>query len=178
MERLQKQKDYPQFGEVFFSYEEEMQIIQTKAIGIDPKNILNASYSKLKKFAASTEGFRNNGYGAIVPYKSYTHINEVTYQYLFTPVLTKKQITLLLPGTEVSTIPEGKYICITYKSVSTDDYFKNLQRLIHYIDKHQLTVKSDITDISRKIKENEKDLKNLKRISINNYQQILEEENV
>ncbi|MFD4708057.1 MerR family transcriptional regulator [Gottfriedia sp. NPDC058432] len=141
---LQKQKDYPQFGEVFFSYEEEMQIIQTKAKGIDPKNILNASYSKLKKFAASTEGFRNNGYGAIVPYKSYTHVSEVTYQYLFTPVLTKKQTTLLLPGTEVSTIPEGKYICITYNSVSSDDYFTNLQRLINYIDKHQITIKSHI----------------------------------
>ena len=141
---LQKQKDYPQFGEVFFSYEDEMQIIQTKANGIDPKNILNASYSKLKKFAASTEGFRNNGYGAIVPYKSYTHVSEVTYQYLFTPVLTKKQTTLLLPDTDLSTIPEGNYICITYKSVSSDDYFTNLQRLIHYIDKHKITIKSDI----------------------------------
>ncbi|PEJ59181.1 multidrug transporter [Bacillus sp. AFS002410] len=141
---IQRQKQYPQFGEVFFSYEEEIQIIQTKADGIDPKNILNASYSKLKKFAASTEGFRNNGYGAIYPYKSYKHVNEVSYQYLFTPVLTKKQTTLLLPDTEVSKIPEGNYICITYKSLTPNDYFTNLQKLITYIEYHKITVSSDI----------------------------------
>ncbi|PGS48832.1 helix-turn-helix domain-containing protein [Bacillus sp. AFS041924] len=141
---LQRQKDYPQFGEVFFSYEEEMQIIQTKAKGIDPKNILNASYSKLKKFAASTEGFRNNGYGAIFPYKPYAKVNEVSYQYLFTPVLTKKQTSLLLPDTEVAKIPEGKYLCITFNTISSDDYFTNLQKLIKYVEKHQITVISDV----------------------------------
>lgn len=141
---LQKQKDYPAIGEVFLSYEEEIEIIQTKAEGIVPKNILNASYSKLKKFAASTEGFRNNGYGAIFPYKPYTNVDEVTYRYLFTPVLTNKQLSLLMPGTEVSKIPEGNYVCITFKILSPDDYFLNLLKLIHYVEVHQLTVNSDI----------------------------------
>lgn len=141
---LQKQKDYPAIGEVFLSYEEEIEIIQTKAEGIVPKNILNASYSKLKKFAASTEGFRNNGYGAIFPYKPYTSVDEVTYRYLFTPVLTNKQLSLLMPGTEVSKIPEGNYVCITFKILSPDDYFINLLKLIHYVEVHQLTVNSDI----------------------------------
>jgi len=141
---LQKQKEYPAIGEVFLSYEEEIEIIQTKAEGIVPKSILNASYSKLKKFAASTEGFRNNGYGAIFPYKSYTSVDEVTYRYLFTPVLTKKQISLLMQGTEVAKIPEGNYVCITFKSVSTEDYFLNLLKLINYVEVHQLTVTGDI----------------------------------
>ena len=104
---LQRQKEYPAHGDVFLSFEEEIEILQTKAEGIAPKNILNASYSKLKKFAASTEGFRNNGYGAIFPFKAYTNVDDVTYQYLFTPVLTKKQISLLMQDTEVSKIPKG-----------------------------------------------------------------------
>lgn len=141
---LQRQKEYPALGEVFLSYEEEIQIIQTKAEGIDPKNILNASYSKLKKFAASTEGFRNNGYGAIFSYQPYTHIDEVTYRYLFTPVLTNKQISLLTQDTEVTKIPQGKYVCITFNSVLPEDYFLNLQKLINYVEDHQLTVISDI----------------------------------
>ncbi len=141
---LQRQMEYPPLGEVFISYEDELQIIQTKADGIDPKNILNASYSKLKKFAASTEGFRNNGYGAIFTYLPYKDIKEVTYRYLFTPVLTNKQISLLMHDTEVAKIPKGKYVCITFKSVSIEDYFLNLQKLIHYVELHQLTVISDI----------------------------------
>lgn len=141
---MQKQNKYPALGEVYLSNEEEIQIIQIKAEGIDPENILNASYSKLKKFAVTTEGFRNNGYGAIFPYKPYRNIDEVTYQYLFTPVLTKKQISSLTNDMEVVTISQGKYVCITFESSSLEDYFLNLQKLIQYTKDHQLTVISDI----------------------------------
>ncbi|WP_430510037.1 MerR family transcriptional regulator [Gottfriedia solisilvae] len=141
---LQRQMEYPSLGQAFILYEDELKILQTKAYGIDPKNILNASYSKLKKFAASTEGFRNNGYGVIFSYQPYKHIDEVSYQYLFTPVLTNKQISLLTSDTDVAIIPKGKYVCITFKSVSIDDYFLNLQKLIHYVEQHQLQVISDI----------------------------------
>lgn len=141
---LQRQKEYPALGEVFFSDEEEIQIIQTKEKGIDPKNILHASYSKLKKFAVSTEGFRNNGYGAIFSYQPYTHVDEVTYRYLFTPVLSKKQISLRMQDTEVANIPQGKYVCITFNYQSPEDYFLNLQKLINFVELHQLMVLSDI----------------------------------
>jgi len=143
---IQRQKEYPPLGEVFFSDEEEIQIIQVKVEGVDPKNILSASYSKLRKFAASTEGFRNNGYGTIFAYQPYTHIDEISYQYLFTPVLTKKQISLLSKDTEVATIPRGRYVCITFSSLSPEDYFSNLQKLLNYVDVHQLTVISEIYD--------------------------------
>lgn len=141
---IQRQKEYPALGEVFLSDEEEIQIIQTKAEGIGPKNILNASFSKLKNFAAPTEGFRNNGYGAIFSYKAYSHIDEVTYQYLFTPVLTNKQISLLMQDTEVATIPQGKYACIAFTSFTLEDYFMHLQKLRNYVVGHRLTVISDI----------------------------------
>jgi MerR family transcriptional activator of bmr gene len=141
---LQRQKEYPALGEVFLSYEEEVQIIQTKAEGIDPKNVLHASYSKLMKLAVSTEGFRNNGYGAIFPYQPYEHIDEVMYRYLFTPVLSNKQISLRIQDTEVAKIPEGKYVSIIFNSLSSEDYFFNFQKLINYVEFHQLTVLSDI----------------------------------
>ncbi|MFO1446180.1 MerR family transcriptional regulator [Bacillus sp. Bva_UNVM-123] len=143
---IQRQKKYPPLGEVFLSDEEEIQIIQLKVEGIGPKNIINASYSRLMKFAAPTEGFRNNGYGTIFPYQPYSHIDEITYQYLFTPVLTKKQISLLAQDTEVAIIPQGKYVCITFSSLSHEDYFSNLQKLIHYVEENQLTAISDIYD--------------------------------
>lgn len=151
---IQRQKEYPALGEVFLSDEEEIQIIQTKAEGIGPKNILNASFSKLKNFAAPTEGFRNNGYGAIFSYKPYTHIDEVTYQYLFTPVLTNKQISLLMQDTEVATIVQGKYACIAFTSFTLEDYFMHLQKLRNYVVNHRLTVISDIYESLLHIHEN------------------------
>lgn len=143
---IQRQKEYPPLGEVFLSDEEEIQIIRIKVEGIGPNNIISASYSQLMKVAVPTEGFRNNGYGIIFPYRLYSHIDEITYQYLFTPVLTKRQLSLLPPDTEVATIPGGKYVCITFNSSSSEDYFSNLQKLLNYVDSHKLTVISDIYD--------------------------------
>src|SRR5690606_18444969 len=97
---IQRQKEYPTLGEVFLSEEEEIRIIRIEARGNGPKNTLYASYSKLRSFAATTEGFRNSGYGVIFEYKPYTHIDEVTYDYLFTPVLTNRQTVSLPQNTE------------------------------------------------------------------------------
>lgn len=141
---VQRIKEYPALEEVFLSEEEETQIIQTIAEGINPTNILNASFQKLKRIAASTEGFRYNDYGAIFTYRPYTSIEEVSYKYLYTPVLTKGNTLELSKDTEITTIPKGKYLCIAFNSLSEQDYFTNLKRLIHYVEVHQLTVISDI----------------------------------
>lgn len=141
---LQRIKEYPALEEVFFSDEEETQIIQTKADGINPTNILTASFQKLKRMTASTEGFRYNDYGAIFAYRPYTDIEEVSYKYLYTPVLTKKDTLELSQDTEIATIPQGKYLCIAFNSLTEQDYFTNLKRLLDYVEAHQLTVISDI----------------------------------
>ncbi|MBS4219961.1 MerR family transcriptional regulator [Bacillus sp. FJAT-49711] len=141
---IQRQKEYPTLGEVFLSEEDESRIIRIKVGGKGPKNTLYASYSKLRHFAATTEGLRNSGYGAIFKYQPYTHIDEITYQYLFTPVLTNSQTLSHSRDTEIATIPKGTYACIRFTSLSIEDYFSNLQKLINYVAHYELTVKSDI----------------------------------
>ncbi|HAM81961.1 MerR family transcriptional regulator [Ornithinibacillus bavariensis] len=141
---IQRIKEYPTIGEVFFSNEEETQIIQTGADGINPTNILNASFQKLKQITASTEGFRYNDYGAIFPYRSYTCAEEVSYKYLFTPVLSNEDTLELSKDTEIRTIPRGKYVCIAFYSLSEQDYFTNLKKLLQYVEDNRLTVISDI----------------------------------
>nr|pir transcription activator bmrR - Bacillus subtilis [Bacillus subtilis] len=94
-------------GEVFVLDEEEIRIIQTEAEGIGPENVLNASYSKLKKFIESADGFTNNSYGATFSFQPYTSIDEMTYRHIFTPVLTNKQISSITPDMEITTILKG-----------------------------------------------------------------------
>lgn len=142
-ERIQKNKTYPVYDEVFLSNEEERRIIQTKAIEMNPENILNASFSQLKKFVEMTDGFMDNSYGATFTFLPYTHIGEISYNYIFTPILTDKQVSSFTPDIEVATIPKGQYICIV-GIFSFDHYFKNLQKLISYIITNQLTAISDI----------------------------------
>jgi MerR family transcriptional regulator, activator of bmr gene len=148
--RMHRQKEFPVLDEVFLSNEKEIRIIQIKAEGISPKGVLNASYSKLKKIVESTDGFMNNGDGATFSYKPYTHIDEITYRHLFTPVLTNKQIVSLAPDMEDTVIPRGKYVCIAYHfspDLSPEHYFLNLQKLTNYITIHQLTVMSDVYEL-------------------------------
>ncbi|WP_121642858.1 MerR family transcriptional regulator [Bacillus vallismortis] len=144
--RMKRQMEYPALGEVFMLDEEETRIIQTEAEGVGPENVLNASYSKLKTFIESADGFANNSYGATFSFHPYTSIDEITYRHIFTPVLTNKQISAITPDMEITTIPKGRYICIAYH-FSPEHYFLNLQKLIKYIADRHLTVDSDVYEL-------------------------------
>jgi len=144
--RMQRQLETPALGEVFLWEEEATRIIQTKADDLKPKDLLNASYSKLKKIVESTDGFMNTGYGALYSLQPYNDIDDITYDYLFTPMLTTKNIALLPPDLEITTIPAGTYVCIA-DVFSPEQYIHNLHQLIQYIDKHQLEVISDVYEI-------------------------------
>ncbi|MEC1623250.1 MerR family transcriptional regulator [Bacillus mojavensis] len=144
--RMKRQMEYPALGEVFVLDEEEIRIIQTEAEGIGPENVLNASYSKLKTFIESADGFSNNSYGAAFSFQPYNNIDEMTYRHIFTPVLTNKQMSAITPDMEITTIPKGKYVCIAY-NFSPEHYFLKLKKLIKYITDRQLTVISDVYEL-------------------------------
>ncbi|WP_420976637.1 MerR family transcriptional regulator [Bacillus vallismortis] len=144
--RMKRQMEYPALGEVFMLDEEETRIIQTEAEGVGPENVLNASYSKLKTFIESADGFANNSYGATFSFHPYTSIDEITYRHIFTPVLTNKQISAITPDMEITTISKGRYVCIAYH-FSPEHYFLNLQKLIKYIADRHLTVDSDVYEL-------------------------------
>ncbi|MCM2983572.1 MerR family transcriptional regulator [Niallia circulans] len=139
-EELQRQ-EYP-FGEIVLMEKEDQAIIQTSVKNIGPQNILNPSYSNLKK--ATKEEFRNNGYGSIIPFKQYEKVEEITYSYLYTPVPLRKQLSSLSNEAERAVIPKGTYVCIKLKSNIFTEYFQTLQKLLHYVQEQNLTVTSDI----------------------------------
>lgn len=139
-EELQRQ-EYP-FGEIIMMEKEDQPIIQTKVKNIGPATILNPSYSNLKK--ATKEEFRNNGYGSIIPFGYYEKVENISYSYLYTPAPLRKQISSLSSEAERAVIPKGKYVSIKVKSNTFKEYFQTLQKLITYVEEHELTVKSDI----------------------------------
>ncbi|WP_175638508.1 MerR family transcriptional regulator [Metabacillus schmidteae] len=141
-EELQRQ-DAP-YDEIVLLEKDEMKIIQTKVTGLGPINTLNSSYSSLKKYGPSTEGFRKKGYGSIFPFKQYNKVEDINYHYLFTPVLSNKHISSLQNDAEFAVLPEGKYLSIISNSTSFENYFKTFQKLMDHIRADQIKPLSDI----------------------------------
>ncbi|MBD3109148.1 MerR family transcriptional regulator [Bacillus sp. AGMB 02131] len=141
--RIQRQIETPALGIAFQWQEEETRIIQAKVADLNPENILNASYSKLKHIVESTDGFLPMGYGTSFTYQYYSEIDDITYNHLFTPVLTDNTVSPLPPGMEITSIPAGTYACITY-IYSHEQYLSQIQKLVNYVEQQQLTVISDI----------------------------------
>ncbi|MFE8698913.1 MerR family transcriptional regulator [Cytobacillus sp. FJAT-53684] len=144
--RIQKQLNYPVFGEVVIRDEDEMRIIQAAANNLTPLDLLNASYSKLKRIVEEEEGVINNSYVAIITNQPYSYIEEITYTKIFTPILTDKRISTISTEIEVSKIPEGRYACIYY-IFSPEVYFSNLKKLMDYVSNHHLQVTGDIYEL-------------------------------
>lgn len=144
--RIQKQLNYPVFGEVVIRDEDEMRIIQAAANNLTPLDLLNASYSELKRIVEEEEGVINNSYGAIITNQPYSYIEEITYTKIFTPILTDKRISTISTEIEVSKIPEGRYACIYY-IFSPEVYFSNLKKLMDYVSNHHLQVTGDIYEL-------------------------------
>lgn len=141
-EELQRQENQNPFGEVIVSEREEQHIIQTRVKDIGPTNILNPSYSNLKK--VTKEDFRNNGYGSVIPFSEYEQVEDISYSFLYTPVPLRKQISTLSDDAEQAIIPKGTYASIKVKSSTFEEYFQTLQKLISYIKEQEIAVTSDI----------------------------------
>ncbi|WP_121612817.1 MerR family transcriptional regulator [Mesobacillus foraminis] len=140
---MQRQLEYPSLGEVYVVEEEEIRIIRMEAEGMEPESLFNASYSKLKMLIESTDGFTNTSYGAMFHFEHYANLKDISYIYLFSPVLSKNQISAVTPDFELTTIPKGKYICIAFH-FSPENYLRNLQKLTKYVGDHQFQPISDI----------------------------------
>ncbi|WP_026559828.1 MerR family transcriptional regulator [Bacillus sp. J37] len=141
-EELQRQE--APFDEIVLLEKDEMKVIQTKVTGLGPINTFNSSFSSLRKYGPSTEGFRKKGYGSIIPFRPYNTVEDINYDYLFTPVLSNKHISSLQSDTEFATLPKGKYLSIVSNSTSFEHYFVTFQKLIHYIQTNEVKPLSDI----------------------------------
>ncbi|MDQ0231064.1 MerR family transcriptional regulator [Metabacillus malikii] len=144
-ERLNKQLSSPNFGEVTIRSEDEMKIIQVEAKQLTPKKILNASYRELKKVVELAPGVMNSSYGAVIPFKSYKHEEEIFYTHIYMPITNTNHISLHSNNIQLGTIPSGNYACIS-DWFTPEKYFATLQKLLSYIKQNQINVIGSIYD--------------------------------
>lgn len=137
--QMQEQIAITVFNEVYEKNEEAIRILTIKPEQLHPNYIPNSYYSSLLKTIEIENTAISSRYGCMFKYAAYENIEEITYDHIFTPLLTDRYITNLTPEMNVQTTPSGRYICIAFIfTVST--YFEQYQKLRHYIEENKLAV--------------------------------------
>lgn len=133
-------------GQVLIREEEDMWILQSTARNITPIDILNSSYSELKKVIEADSGIMNNGYGAIFPYEPYENIEQIAYSHIYTPILFDKQLASMTSETEISKIEAGTYVCIV-DTYSSGNYFANYSKIVDTIQTQSFKVIGSVYEL-------------------------------
>ncbi|MEG0384268.1 MAG: MerR family transcriptional regulator [Solibacillus sp.] len=137
--QMQEQIAINVFNEVYEKHEEAIRILTIAPEKLNASYIPNSYYSSLLKTLEIENTTISSRYGCMFKYASYRNIEEITYDHIFTPLLTDRYITNLTPEMDVQTTPEGRYICIAFKFTEAM-YFEQYQKLRHYIEENQLSV--------------------------------------
>ncbi len=134
------------FNEVYFKEEEEERILMVETDNLTPEYIPNSYYTSLKTTVENEGSVIPNRYGCIFPFKQYTDILDIRYDYVFTPLMTDRYIQLLSENMDVQTKKAGTYVCIAF-IFETNTYFERYEQLRHYILTHELNVYPDVYEI-------------------------------
>lgn len=131
------------FNEVYIRNEESTRLLKIKAEDIIPEYIPNSYFSALMKTLEREGSVTPSRYGGTFPLEKYDSIKDITYNSVFMPLLTDRDIRVTRDDMDLIMTAEGRYACISF-IFSLDAYFEQYEKLYHYITSHQLTVESDV----------------------------------
>lgn len=144
--QMQEQIAITILNEVYEKHEETSRILTIAPEKVNPSYVPNSYYSSLLKTLESENTTISSRYGCMFTYAAYAHFEEITYDYIFTPLLTDRYINNLTPKMDVQTTPEGRYICIAFL-FTEQAYFEQYKKLRHYIEVNQLAVIPTVYEI-------------------------------
>lgn len=121
-------------------------IVKIKTSNITINDIPNMEYGLISKVLEDMGSVFDTLYGGAFALDRYESLDDVHYDYLFTHAVTDKEIVINLEDVEISTIPAGQYLSITFASVD-DAYQICYQQLMDYIDQHQTKIDPIVYDV-------------------------------
>ena len=136
--QLQSQLEITVFNEVYERREEEVRTLNITIAGYTPQYVPDSYYSALTKIVETEKStISSNRYGCTYTLADYASINEIKYDYVFTPLLTDRYLRNLSIDTKIEVIPAGRYLCIAF-IYDPETYFNQYQRLYCYIQEKKL----------------------------------------
>ncbi|MFC6333172.1 helix-turn-helix domain-containing protein [Paenibacillus septentrionalis] len=141
--QISDQLAIPVMNEVYESTEDELRLLRIEVQHSTPEYVPDEYFISLIKTVENEAGGIATKFGAIYPLKAYRHLQEIQYDYLFTPLLTERDIENLDYGMTIANMSGSRYLCISFLS-SIDNYVEHYNQLLHYIEKQQCHVASDV----------------------------------
>ncbi|MFJ7972694.1 MerR family transcriptional regulator [Psychrobacillus sp. NPDC096389] len=121
-------------------------IVKIKTSNISVNDIPNREYGLISKVLEDMGSVFDTLYGGAFALRKYESLEDINYDYLFTYAVTDKEIEINLEDVEISTIPAGQYLSITFAFV--DDAYKICyQKLMDYIDQQQMIIEPIVYDV-------------------------------
>lgn len=131
---LEEQINIPIYNEVYEMEVTSQRLLAIRTQGVGILDEPDEYFSSLVKTVEREGSVMNNRYGGIYPLKPYKRIEEIYYDYFFTPLLTERYLELLNEDVEVLRMPAGKYACIAFEfnEVAYFQAYKQLEAYVEY----------------------------------------------
>lgn len=120
----------PTYNEVYQTTISAQRLIALKTENLNIENIPNEYISSLTKMVEREGTGISRKYGAIYEMKDYQSIDEIFYDYLFTPLLTERYVELIHEDEQILTMSEGTYANIAFKFENDEQYFQAYKKLL------------------------------------------------
>ncbi|MEL3961289.1 MerR family transcriptional regulator [Lysinibacillus endophyticus] len=132
-EMIAEQINIPTYNEVYETTIPSQRLIALKTENLNIENIPNEYISSLTKMVEREGTIISRKYGAIYEMKDYQTIDEIYYDYLFTPLLTERYVELIHDDEQILIMSEGKYANIAFKYENDAQYFQAYKKLFDVV---------------------------------------------
>jgi len=136
----------PNMMTVSIKKEPAQKIVKIKAFNMKVDDIPNKEFGRISKVLEDEGSIFDTLYGGAFPLRRYESLNDINYDYLFTYIVMDKDFEDKYEDVEISTLPAGEYLSISFV-LEDDEYVEYYQKLIDYIEKHQLVVDPIVYDV-------------------------------
>lgn len=122
----------PYYNEVYETTVTAQRLLAIKTNKLSVMHPPDEYFSSLIK-TAEREGTILVKYGAIYPFQSYEAMQDMYYDYLFTPLLTERYVELMQDNEEVLMMVAGTYACIAFLFDGEQSYFDAYEKLYNAV---------------------------------------------
>jgi len=136
----------PNMMTVSIKKEPAQKIVKIKAYNMKVDDIPNKEFGRISKVLEDEGSIFDTLYGGAFPLRRYKSLNDINYDYLFTYIVMDKDFEDKYEDVEISKLPAGEYLSISFV-LEDDEYVECYQKLIDYIEKHQLVVDPIVYDV-------------------------------
>jgi len=124
----------------------EQRIVKIKTHNMKVDDIPNREFGRISKVLEEEGSIFDTLYGGAFRFQKYEFLNDIKYDYLFAYIVTDKDFEEKYEDVEIGTLPAGEYLSISFV-LEDNEYVECFQKLIDYIEKHQVVIDPIVYDV-------------------------------